>query len=249
MTISGYGLMISLGGLAALGTGYLLCKRLHENFYDLLIFAVYAAAVGMLGAKVLYLLQNLRQIQWDRMGDWNYVQSWLSGGFVFYGGLIGGALGGFLAVKIHRIPAGKNLRLFLPLLPLAHGFGRIGCTLAGCCHGVAYHGPLAIIYDHSLFAPNGVALFPVQAAEAVLLFVIAAALVILLLRGARLATLVLTYLISYSLGRFLLEFLRGDAVRGTYGIFSTSQWISLVILAGVGIWFLFRRRGKAQTHS
>lgn len=31
----------------------------------------------------------------------------------------------------------------------------------------------------------------------------------------------------YSIGRFILEFFRGDEIRGIYGAFSTSQWLSI----------------------
>ncbi len=34
---------------------------------------------------------------------------------------------------------------------------------------------------------------------------------------------------SYAAGRFTIEFFRGDAIRGIYGQFSTSQWISILI--------------------
>ena len=44
------------------------------------------------------------------------------------------------------------------------------------------------------------------------------------------------YLIFYSIGRFVLEFFRGDLERGSVGSLSTSQFIAIfVFLAGVGI--------------
>ena len=44
------------------------------------------------------------------------------------------------------------------------------------------------------------------------------------------------YLIFYSIGRFVLEFFRGDLIRGSVGSLSTSQFISLFILvAGIAI--------------
>ncbi|WP_268794533.1 prolipoprotein diacylglyceryl transferase family protein [Paenibacillus sp. DMB20] len=39
------------------------------------------------------------------------------------------------------------------------------------------------------------------------------------------------YLLLYSLGRFVIEFYRGDIIRGSVGILSTSQFISLLVLA------------------
>ncbi|MCF0260881.1 MAG: prolipoprotein diacylglyceryl transferase, partial [Erysipelotrichaceae bacterium] len=50
------------------------------------------------------------------------------------------------------------------------------------------------------------------------------------------------YLILYSIGRFFAEYLRGDLIRGHAGIFSTSQWISLLILAaGICMMILIRK--------
>ena len=50
------------------------------------------------------------------------------------------------------------------------------------------------------------------------------------------------YLLFYSIGRFLIEFLRSDP-RGDVGILSTSQFISLFIFAaGVGMVLFFGLR-------
>ncbi|WP_280519848.1 prolipoprotein diacylglyceryl transferase family protein [Paenibacillus cineris] len=38
------------------------------------------------------------------------------------------------------------------------------------------------------------------------------------------------YLILYSLGRFLIEFYRGDIIRGQVGLLSTSQLIALLVV-------------------
>ena len=46
------------------------------------------------------------------------------------------------------------------------------------------------------------------------------------------------YLAVYAGIRFVLEFARGDEIRGIYGMFSTSQWISLSILISLAALFL-----------
>ena len=48
------------------------------------------------------------------------------------------------------------------------------------------------------------------------------------------------YVVLYSIGRFCIEFLRND-YRGTVGVFSTSQFISLFILI-VGVALLITRK-------
>ena len=56
------------------------------------------------------------------------------------------------------------------------------------------------------------------------------------------------YLIFYSIGRFVIEFFRGDIIRGSVGILSTSQFIS--IFTGIaGIVLLIRIRKKRDSKS
>jgi len=49
------------------------------------------------------------------------------------------------------------------------------------------------------------------------------------------------YLICYGIGRFILEFFRGDIERGSVGTLSVSQFISIFILiAGLfTMWFTY----------
>ena len=50
------------------------------------------------------------------------------------------------------------------------------------------------------------------------------------------------YVITYSVGRFFLEYFRGDLERGSVGALSTSQFIALfTVLIGVGM-MLFRKK-------
>ncbi len=51
------------------------------------------------------------------------------------------------------------------------------------------------------------------------------------------------YLGTYSVLRFVLEFFRGDAIRGAWMGLSTSQWISLGV---VGVLFVLWRRGRLK---
>ena len=49
------------------------------------------------------------------------------------------------------------------------------------------------------------------------------------------------YLVFYSLGRFVMEFFRGDLIRGNVGSLTTSQFISL-FAAAAGVYVLARSR-------
>lgn len=249
MQLSGYGVMIALGILTAAAVGWFLTRRAGLNFYDFILLSTYTVFLGVLGAKIFYLLQNAALIDWSRIFDLDYFSNLMSGGFVFYGGIPLGLFGFWLAQKLHQIDGRPFLALGLPLLPLVHGFGRIGCSLAGCCYGIPYDGPLAVIYsDKAYGAPAGVPLFPVQLLEAVVEFMIFALLLGLYLRGWRGGRLLPTYLCLYAVVRFGLEYLRYDEARGMFLWFSTSQWVSifiLVVAVAFGIWS-WRRQGAIE---
>lgn len=163
--------------------------------------------------------------------------NYLFGGLVFYGGLIGAFLGIFCYCKQYHLSYVSYMDVFAPLIPFVHGIGRIGCFCSGCCYGIEYHGPFAIQFPYNEAVPqlSQVPRFPVQLLEALMNFLLCGILFCLMkkknLRNGRLMGI---YLIYYSIARFLLEMLRGDKIRGSISIFSTSQLISLILLP-VGI--------------
>lgn len=208
---------------------------------DLILAEGIALLGGILSSKIFYLILSAKEIDWSRMTDLSYFNEYMRGGFVFYGGLIGALLALWLAAKLWpRLLSPASLRLLLRsvtfAIPLAHGFGRIGCFLSGCCYGVSYDGPGSVTYLSSFSAPNGVPLFPVQLLEACTLFALSTVL-FLIHRHAKSPDSFTCYLLFYGSIRFLLEFLRGDAVRGHLGLLSTSQWISLLLIGGTLIQF------------
>lgn len=56
------------------------------------------------------------------------------------------------------------------------------------------------------------------------------------------------YLIFYSVGRFVIEFFRGDIIRGSVGILSTSQFISIFTgIAGIVLLVLVAKKGVRKS--
>lgn len=232
--ISLYGVMIAAGVLVAGFVGYRLSARNSLSGDWFLVFCAYAIGAGMLGAKILFLIVSYDQIEWNRMLDLDYLTLVMQGGFVFYGGVIGGALMLLLAAFIHKQPVLKYLEAAIPCIPIAHGFGRIGCHFASCCYGIPYDGPLHVIYHAPAYAPVEVPLFPVQLLEAVLNLILAAVLLAYVWKKGCTINSVAIYGISYGVLRFFLEYLRyDDAERGGFLMFSTSQWISIFIIVMV----------------
>jgi len=151
-----------------------------------------------------------------------------------YGGVILGIVSAAIYCKKKRLPFLRYLDCAAPSIALAQGFGRIGCFLAGCCYGMEMDCPISITFTDSAYAPNNVPLFPTQLASSAFDFVHFAVLCILFKYNKKPGKIGAFYLIFYSIGRFVIEFFRGDMGRGTVGTLSTSQFISVfVALAGV----------------
>lgn len=114
------------------------------------------------------------------------------------------------------------------------GFGRIGCFLAGCCYGQETSSPLGITFTYSDFAPNGVSLIPTQEISSLLNFLNFFILINIAKKKKAEGQVGGFYLIFYSIGRFILEFYRGDLERGNVGSLSTSQFIAIfTLIAGI----------------
>ena len=158
-----------------------------------------------------------------------------------YGGLIGAIAFMFLAKAIHKIDIIKYIREFIFAFPLAHGFGRIGCFLAGCCYGVPYHGHFSVVFPEGSLAPAGIELFPVQIFEAIFLFVIFGILLFAKLKFSFKYPVEL-YFLLYGILRIITESLRFDEMRGKLLGISTSQWISFILIGYAIISIIVKRR-------
>lgn len=238
-----YGLMIVIGSALAAALGWYQVRRFHKSYDDFILLAAITGLCGIIGAKLLYLLISLEQIDdIERILDPRYWNELMSGGFVFYGGVIGGALGLSLCRALLKLDVRSLAAATIPCLPTVHAFGRIGCCLVGCCYGKPYGGWGSITYESSFFAPNHVPLFPVQLVEAVCNLSIAAVLLVCINRHSYTRGVKL-YLIMYSSMRFVLELFRYDyRERGIFLWLSTSQYISLIILLLIGICHIIEKR-------
>jgi len=234
LAIPSYGLLIAAGVLLANVIAVFVLKKASLSFNDLLILEAYCFLGAFLGAKLVYLAVSFREIDWGSIRDFASLNRLMQGGFVFYGGLIGGLLAAFAAGRLHKIRTMEYLRAIAFLIPFGHGIGRIGCYMAGCCYGIPYDGPGAVIFPEGSFAIPGVKLFPVQLVEAALLMAISL-LIFALQRKRNWRYTVETYLAAYGVVRFVLEFFRYDEARGGVGGLSTSQWISILLIAAVAV--------------
>lgn len=236
-----YGFMIAIGILVAYSLTEKKVRKLgysHERL-DWLCLSILAG--GFLGAKILYWITRLPDIPSDPS-----ILTNLGDGWVVYGGLIGGLLAGWLYCKNHDLNFLEWLDLIVPQLALAQGFGRIGCFLAGCCYGV--ESSFGLIFPEESLAPAGISLFPTQLIMSAFDFGLSFFLQWFSTRKTFQGELGALHLIAYSIGRFIIEFWRGDGVRGVVNGFSTSQYIAIVMaLVGLAFWFIGRKQAAAPS--
>jgi len=249
-------LSLAGGALAWLLVRLLAPKKGRVEVKDAWGAAMVGIGGGVVGAIVLRPMMRVFNVlvHW---GSYNFasigeVMRYLigQGEIVFFGSLIGGALAIFLFCRKRKMKVTPLFDLFAPAFALAHGVGRIGCFLGGCCYGVQVEPghPLAVIYPSvSMVAPPGVPLIAVPLIEAIALAILFIVLTIVYLKSERDGLSVAVYFLAYSVVRFSLEFFRGDIVRGVYGALTTSQYISIgVFLAGILYLIYLTRKPKPE---
>lgn len=239
-TVYGYGLMIAIGIIAAYLTGEYRAKKHNLDSDQIFSIVIWAVVGGLLGAKILYIITQIKEIAANPR-----LLLDVTDGFVVYGGIIGGILAAMIYCRVKKLPFLKYFDLLMPSVALAQGFGRIGCFLAGCCYGKETENAIGIVFHDSAYAPNGASLLPTQLISSGLNFLHCLLLIWLTKKKKGDGQIAGLYLVLYSVGRFILEFFRGDLIRGSVGELSTSQFIAIfVCLAGVIL--IVVRNGKFE---
>ena len=238
LTVHGYGVMIAIGILAAFFVAERNARKhgLDADQVDNIILM--CLLVGFIFAKITYILTNWNDFLLD---PWTYLGA---DGWVVYGGIIGGILGAWIWCRIKKLPFYDYLNLLFPVVAMAQGFGRIGCFFAGCCYGKQTNGAFGVVFPEGSLAPSGVKLIPTQLISSAGDFILFYLLYNNYNKGEHPDDTAALYLIFYSCGRFLIEFLRGDTIRGFIGPLSTSQFIAIFVFAAGLILLAVNRKNR-----
>jgi phosphatidylglycerol---prolipoprotein diacylglyceryl transferase len=252
-TLGTYGLFYALGFLAALRLAVHYARREGIDGSQIIDLGIITLLAGFIGAKLLLYLLNPTVYFTHPM---EMLRSLRSAG-VFYGGFVLAALAALVYIRRKELPFGKVADLAAPSLALGQAIGRLGCFAAGCCYGRRCDLPWAVTFtDPRAFeltgVPLGVPLHPTQIYHALADLLILVVTVRVMARRRFDGQVFWVYVLCYATLRFLIEFLRGDSVRGVYfgGWLSTSQIIAVpaAILAVVMLRRLGRRRsGRDST--
>ena len=146
-------------------------------------------AGGFLGARLLHVFWEEPAYYADDL--LRIFEVW-RGGFVWWGGLIGGSFAGLILLRVWKERLTPWFDLYAPILALGYGAGRMACWAVGCCHGWACEfGTFSLILPSQGFA-----------------VIWEFALYGLLLRQK--ANRFLVWMVGHGLGRVLMELMRGD---------------------------------------
>jgi phosphatidylglycerol:prolipoprotein diacylglycerol transferase len=239
LTLQTFGLMF---GLAFLAAGWLVARRLQEldKPVDWAYELIFAALIGgVVGSRVDFLIQN-----WDTASDDLLGNIFSGNGLVWYGGLIGGALGVAIWAWWRGLLSLGLLDLCAAPLALGYAVGRIGCQLSGDGdYGIAWDGPWAMAYPEGT-VPTTEEVHPTPVYETLAMGGVAALLWQWRSRY-RPGILFAIYLVLAGLERFLVEFIRrNDEV---FVGLTLAQLLSLAMIAAGGAWIAAKaRRGGVR---
>lgn len=261
--IGTYGALVAIGILAAIFFAAWRARKQavpEGKIFDLCFYIVLS---GIIGGRVFYILANFGDFI-DHPLDYIFSRT----GFVFYGGVLFGLIGGTLYIRKQQLKLWPLADIIAPAIPLGHFFGRLGCFSAGCCFGKPTSGILSFLgvafprvvdkegnvigsfvyIDHvsqgliSAASPRSLPVYPTQLFEAGANLFILGLLLVMERRQKFSGQLFLSYLVLYSVMRLVIEFFRGDERGSLFGIISTSQFVAIIVIIGAIIFWRHRKK-------
>jgi len=242
-----YGLLVATGFLVAILLASSRAAKEGLDSQKVLDLCFYVMVSALLGARLLYVIVEYRYFLDSPLEIFKF---W-KGGLVFYGGLILGVLISLWYLKRNQMPMWKTADLLAPSIALGQLIGRWGCFFAGCCYGKKTDVAWGITFtDPRSLAPLEISLHPTQvylSLNAVFIFMF---LMWLSKRKVFDGQILWAYGILYSIGRFLIEYFRGDD-RGfpVEQVLSTSQFVGVFVFSFSAFMLLTLYRKSLRSHS
>ena len=202
-----FGIFLALAFLAA---GWAAGREFERRGWDPALASsvvVWAAVGGLLGARLWIVVDAWPEIV---RAPWDYLVT--GGGFVFYGGLVGGALAVTLFFRRNGILWLRGADAVAPAIVLGQAIGRLGCQASGDGDwGTETTLPWGMAYPYAVVGwdkPPGVRVHPTPLYEAAAYFLIFALLWRLRRESLPDGTILALYLLLSGAARFLVEFVR-----------------------------------------
>jgi phosphatidylglycerol:prolipoprotein diacylglycerol transferase len=202
-----FGVFLALGILAA---GWVVGKEFQRRGYDEQLgssVVFWAVVGGLVGARLWIVIDG-----WTEFLDAPVKVLIANGGFVWYGGLVGGAAAATLVFRRHGVPWLRGADCVAPGLAIGQAIGRIGCQLSGDGDwGRETMLPWGMAYPHAVVGwdkPPGVVVHPTPVYEMVAYLLVFAFLWRRRHEAAPDGTTFAWYLVLACGARFLIEFVR-----------------------------------------
>lgn len=242
-----YGLLIVSGIILA----YFVAQRealkrgLGDDFLsDLLIWAI---PIAIISARIYYV-----SMKWDyySVHPDKIIEIW-NGGIAIHGALIGSFLTGYIFCRIKKVSFLKVADILAPSILIGQIVGRWGNFV----NQEAYGGPVSLEFLQNLLLPDfiinqmyieelGSYVHPTFLYESV--WNIIGLIILLVLRKVNLqrGTIIFSYLIWYSIGRFFIEGLRTDSLY-LVGSLRSAQVVSIICIV-IGVVGIIYRHFKVK---
>ncbi len=255
LQFTGFGIAVVLGFVLAQMIAQQEMERLGADPAPIADMIIGAVVGGLLGAKLYFVVV---------LGNWDAL--FARGGFVFWGGLVGGAIGVLAIARWKKVSLMRTLDVGAPSLAAAYAVGRTGCWAIGDDYGRPWDGPLATVFPEGAppstagimssefgvqFPPGTdpatvVAVHPTQLYQVVLVTIMFAIIWKLRRHRHREGWLFGVYLVLAGVERFLVEFVRAKDDVLPMGL-TIAQLISIVAMVAGIAWLAAFRKPRAAT--
>jgi len=256
LSIRWYGLLIAIAVIIGTVLAQKLAVRRGVNpdlIGDLVIWLVIGAIPAARAYYVIFSWERFQDQPWiPILGGLFNVPSMFAvweGGIAIHGAIIGGVIAATIFAKINKVSVWKLADLAMPSLILGQAIGRWGNFFNSEAFGTPTNLPWKLLippdkrptefYAEPFFHPT----FLYESVWNLMVFTILMGIFNKFPQAKR-GTLVMVYLITYSLGRVWIEGLRTDSLM--FGSLRVAQIISLsaIALGAFGLWWLYVGGGK-----
>lgn len=223
LSIPTYPLMIGIGAIAMLVCIWNRRKRFSLLWWQCILFTFLLTVCGIAGAKLLFILENIREV----------LESGSStGGVSFFGSVYLVPLIMPLVGWLFRLKPSQTHDLCAPCIAIMVAFIRIGCLFNGCCGG-------RVVYTGNYYFS-----WPTQIMECIGDVLIFLWLLDIEEKGGKEGFLYPLLMLSYSIMRFFIEFLRYSSSKWLY--LSNGHWFALAAIVAAVLWLRVHKRNCAQ---
>jgi len=245
-----YGVIIAIGAFLGLYIATKEANRLgmkKDIMVDLVVFAI---PISIIFARIYYVV-----FEWDRYVNgpwWGPFAIW-EGGIAIHGALIGAVLTAVVFARVRKTSFWQIADVAAPSLILGQAIGRWGNFMNQEAHG----GPISEATYNSFhqYLPDfimnqmcidGVMYHPTFLYESFWNLLVLILLLIIRRKNLIRGVVFLTYLMSYSVGRFFIEGMRTDSLYG--GGLRAAQVVSVLLIVGSVLLIIYWVKSKSKKH-